>query len=128
MKYNEKDKSITINIQEYSKIINNLKIAYDKINELERFFLSHNIEMIKIDENCNTEISNMEFELKKMYKDEQITHKQYKVLKYIYENQYFSDAEISKSTNVSYSSISQWKKKDNKFKEMYYKILSFKSI
>ena len=128
MEYNKNKKTITLEVQEYSKLINDLKLMNSKIDELQRIFLPYDSEVIKTDSNNSVEESDIKIEIKKMYEDKSITYKQYRVLKYMLENQYFSDAEVSKSTAVSYSSISQWKKKDLKFKNMYNKILLFKTI
>lgn len=128
MEYNKNKKTITLEVQEYSKLINDLKLMNSKIDELQKIFLPYDSEVIKTDSNNSVEESDIKIEIKKMYEDKSITYKQYRVLKYMLENQYFSDAEVSKSTAVSYSSISQWKKKDLKFKNMYNKILLFKTI
>ena len=128
MEYNKKRNTVTLGIQEYSKLMNDLKSINSKINELQKIFLSYDGEIIKTDCNSRTEESEIKNEIKKMYETKSITYKQYKVLKYILENQYFSDSEVSKSTSISYSSISQWKKKDLKFKNMYNKILLLKTI
>lgn len=128
MEYNKKKNSVTLELQEYSKLVHDLESINKKINELQKIFLSYDGEAIKMS-SCNTsEESDIKIKIKKMYETKTITYKQYKVLKYILENQYFSDAEVSKSTSVSYSSISQWKKRDLDFKEMYNKILLFKTI
>lgn len=128
MEYNKNKKTITLEVHEYSKLINDLKLMNSKIDELQKIFLPYDSEVIKTDSNNSVEESDIKIEIKKMYEDKSITYKQYRVLKYMLENQYFSDAEVSKSTAVSYSSISQWKKKDLKFKNMYNKILLFKTI
>lgn len=128
MEYNKNNNTVTLGIQEYSKLINDLELINNKINELQKIILSHGNKIIKTESNNCLVESDIKIELKKMYETKLITYKQYKVLKYILENQYFSDAEVSKSTSVSYSSISQWKKKDLKFKNMYNKILLFKTV
>lgn len=128
MEYNKKKNTVTLGIQEYSKLMNDLKSINSKVDELQKIFSSYDGEIIKTDCNNRAEESEIKNEIKKMYETKSITYKQYKVLKYILENQYFSDAEVSKSTSISYSSISQWKKKDVKFKNMYNKILLFKTI
>lgn len=128
MEYNKDNNTVTLEIQEYSRLLNDLELINNKVNELQKMFSMNNKNFSKThNSNCMLE-SDIKNELQTMRESKAITYKQYRVLTYILEHQYFSDAEVSRITSVSYSSISQWKKKDLKFKKMYNKILMFKTI
>lgn len=132
MKYNSEDRVVILDIEEYQRIIENLKVANNKINEIEKILKLYNDEVKKSSptegEVLNRERKQLDMHIKNMYEDKKITYKQCKVLKYLFEKEYFSDVELAKETKVSYSSISQWKKRDKIFKETYYKILSLKNV
>ena len=132
MKYSSEDRVVILDIEEYQRIIENLKVANNKINEIEKILKLYNDEAenssLTEDEVLNRERKQLDMHIKNMYEDKKITYKQCKVLKYLFEKEYFSDVELAKETKVSYSSISQWKKRDKIFKETYYKILSLKNV
>lgn len=132
MKYSSEDRVVILDIEEYQRIIENLKVANNKINEIEKILKLYNDEAenssLMEDEVLNRERKQLDMHIKNMYEDKKITYKQCKVLKYLFEKEYFSDVELAKETKVSYSSISQWKKRDKIFKETYYKILSLKNV
>ena len=65
-------------------------------------------------------------EIHKSFKDKELTYKQYYVLKYHLANPYVSDIYLSNETEVSYSSISQWKHGNKIFRDYYDRIKSSK--
>lgn len=133
VEYNNAKQTVTLDVDEYCTLLKSLKSTNDKINNLINILDSNheNLEL-DIDGSSKRVITNEEAiirsEIENMRKIDVLTQKQYIVLKYILCNQYNSDSQVSKITRVSYSSISQWKKKDSNFKEMYNKILLLKTI
>lgn len=65
-------------------------------------------------------------EIHRSFKERNLTYKQYYVLKYHLSNPYISDIHLSNETEVSYSSISQWKHGDKIFRDFYDRIKSSK--
>lgn len=65
-------------------------------------------------------------EIYNSFKEKKLTYKQYLVLKYHLSNPYVSDIHLSNETEVSYSSISQWKHGDEVFRDFYDRIKSSK--
>ena len=61
-------------------------------------------------------------EIHKSFKEKKLTDKQYYVLKYHLSNPYVSDIHLSNETEVSYSSISQWKHGNRIFRDFYDRI------
>lgn len=125
MEYKINEDKVVLGAEEFSQIINNLTSITNSVNEILKIFSSNN--SLK-DRNLDIELNDIDYEIKQLYTNKIITYKQYKVLKYILENRYVSDAEVSKSTSVSYSSIFKWKKENKKFKCVYDKILLIKTL
>lgn len=124
MEYKTNEDKIILDSKEFSMIISNLTNITNSVNELLKLFSNNNLK----DKSLEIELNDIDSEIKQLYTKKTITYKQYKVLKYILENQYISDAEVSKSTSVSYSSIFKWKKENNQFKCVYDKILLIKTL
>lgn len=128
MEYNKENNTVILEIQEYSKLVNELELINNKVSELQKLFVMGKNNFSKTSSSDYMLETDLKNELQLLRKNKTITHKQYIVLAYILEHHYFSDAEVSRKVSVSYSSISQWKKKDLKFKDMYNKILMLKTI
>lgn len=126
MEYNKDNNTIILHIDEYSRLVSELDCLNEKINLIKENLLNLNATSVKI-ELSNTEY-NFDKEIRRMRENNIITYKQYRFLKYILENNYFSDLDVCKSTSISYSSICQWKKKDSDFTKMYQQILLSKTI
>lgn len=125
MEYKTSKDKLTLDSDECNKVVNDLNYIVNSLNQILEMFSDN--KKVKVVYEDSEEVS-LSKEIKKFYTDKKITYKQYKVLKYMIENQYFSDAELCKSTEVSYSSISQWKKKGSVFKSAYDRILLLKTI
>lgn len=124
MEYKTNEDKVVLDSKEFSMIISNLTNITNSVNEILKLFSNNNLK----NRSTDIELNNIDSEIKQLYTDKIITYKQYKVLKYIIENQYVSDVEISKSTSVSYSSIFKWKKENKEFKCIYDKILLVKTL
>ena len=124
MKHNISNDKIVLEKHEYDTLIEHLTNMNNKINELmESFSLSNNTSIESENLYLKKELKET---IKKLRADEILKQKQYQVLAYMIDNDYNSDMDVSKSAKVSYSSLSQWKKNDSCFKDMYKKILLIK--
>lgn len=111
----------TLDLENYLRVFNNL----NAINELiaESLEILNLQDKVKVNSTFNKDKNNINNEIDDLYRSKKIKYKKFEVLKYIANNPYISDMDISRSTSVSYSSISQWKKNDSEFRNMYDKIL-----
>lgn len=60
-------------------------------------------------------------------KDKKLTTGQYRTLKCLLKLESMNDADLARKSKVSYSSISQWKKKNDTFKDLYKEIFLMKN-
>ena len=124
---NQNSENVVLKKDEYNTLIEEIANVNNKINELmEVFALSKDISK---NNNQNTEVEDkLKEEIKGLRANNNLSQKQYQVLSYMLDNQYHSDMNISKITGISYSSLSQWKRNDSYFKELYRRILLLKTI
>lgn len=124
---NQNSENIVLKKDEYNTLLEQLVNVNNRINELMKAFsLSKDISK---NNTQNTEIEDgLKEEIKNLRANNKLSQKQYQVLSYMLDNKYHSDMNISKITGISYSSLSQWKRNDSYFKELYRKILLLKTI
>ena len=108
---------------------NELKQALDLIHAQNDYIIKRLDEIYvkngNVGESLNKDIREMialRDEIHKSFKEKKLTDKQYYVLKYHLSNPYVSDIHLSNETEVSYSSISQWKHGNKMFRDFYDRI------
>lgn len=120
-------KNINIENEELIKMLNLISTQNDHIIKKLDEVLSKDDKVDSVKEMKNMkEFVGISAEMNKYLKERKLTYKQHYVLKYHLSNDYVSDTYLSDKTGVSYSSISQWKHKNDLFREFYDKIKFFK--
>lgn len=118
------------NISETDYYKNMLNLLYNQnqaiLKKLDEITSSNNISSPSNNVEGIEQLMQISEDMNKCFKENKLTYKQHYVLKYHLANEYVSDVYLSENTDVSYSSISQWKHKDVLFREFYDKIKSFK--
>ena len=124
---NQNSENIVLKKDEYNALLEMLININSNINELMEVFLLN--KDISRNNAQNKDIENtLKDEIRNLRANNNLSQKQYQVLSYMIDNKYHSDMNISKITGISYSSLSQWKRNDSCFKELYRKILLLKTI
>lgn len=124
---NQNSENIVLKKDEYNILIKEIANVNNRINELmEALSVTKDISK---NNTKDTEIEcGLKEEIKNLRANNNLSQKQYQVLSYMIDNKYHSDMNISKITGISYSSLSQWKRNDSYFKELYRRILLLKTI